>query len=783
MSGSASASLILASGLGPLLLGHGFLGRDQQLRDLLAVAPKRLVGQSEDVILGELSAPVTTLIAAVLGTVRHTALLASAGAEPDVLRLTYPATWSDPNRTPGTRTTVLVAAAREAGFAGRIDLVREPVAAAIKIAAERVATGKPINEGERVAVYDLGGGTFDTAVLQRVDGGFKVLGEPGGLDNIGGDIFDQRIFEHLSRSRLGQHEHWSHLTHPYDNRWHRARAQLTGSIREAKEKLSRNLAARIWVPEINEELQLTRDELNSLIAMDIDATVEELAKTIETSQLTPSQLVGTFLVGASSRIPLVTETLWKRLGMEPNTDDDPKAVVALGATQWTPLGKALPSDPNTPETAPPGPESEEPRNARPAAPVLTSHPRLRGKPRVGHITEIENAIFAGPQPITFQYEWQRQTVDGVTSVISNAKGPKYLLATDDAGTAVRARISATNPNGTTRVATRWKTVSRRALAGQDSDHDALGAAAAVTPGSSSSGDRVIRGIVGGPSQTSLVGSWVRQHKLTSGLTSIAVVASVVIATILSSGVSLPPKLAKYIPAAVGDCAKDPTAYGDASGIMCTTAPGASYVLYDQWSSSAAAHTGYDQRTSPNTPCSLATTAILASYHEGDAICDIERNGERLAYIYWSDAKNKITGELVGKNANDHALAAAWRDHYIGINTQGQRAIAAPASRSSDTPTRKDGGANEWSGVGKGVAAFDAILLGDLHVKSPSRLHWSCSGCAVFTIGSDPQKHPTISYVGSLNATSGGFAVAPATYHSVVVLVDRGVRWSVRLTSR
>jgi molecular chaperone DnaK len=294
-------------------------------------APKRLVGQPENVLLGELTAPVSSLIAAVLDAVRRTALTATGGLAPDALGLTYPATWQE------ERKAVLVAAAREAGFHGKIHRVREPVAAAIKIAAERVATGKPMSEGERVAVYDLGGGTFDAAVLQRVQGDFKVLGEPGGLETVGGDTFDQRIFdEHLARSPLGQHEHWALLTHPPDSRWHRARALLTDSIRDAKEQLSRHPAATIWVPEINQEYQLTRTELNDLIARDIDATVEALAKTIGSADLTNNQLTGVFLVGASSRIPLVADTIWNQLNLQPDTEDDPKAVVALGATQWTP---------------------------------------------------------------------------------------------------------------------------------------------------------------------------------------------------------------------------------------------------------------------------------------------------------------------------------------------------------------------------------------------------------------------------------------------------------------
>jgi actin-like ATPase involved in cell morphogenesis len=273
-------------------------------------------------LLGEGDVPVETVLAALYRHVREVALAAAGAATPGAVRLTYPATWGTERRA------ALQRAATEAGFdAEAVELVAEPVAAAVRIAEAR------IGEGKCIAVYDLGGGTFDAAVLRRSRGEFMLAGAPGGLDDLGGQTFDHRILEHLGRSRLGQSPDWVHLLAPADARWLRARSQLMEEIRGAKERVSTTRVTRLWVPELNEEFQLTRDELEHLIGTEIDRTVEMLSRTIASSGVAADELGGVYLVGASSRIPLVAATLWKRLTIEPKTEDDPKSIVALGATQ------------------------------------------------------------------------------------------------------------------------------------------------------------------------------------------------------------------------------------------------------------------------------------------------------------------------------------------------------------------------------------------------------------------------------------------------------------------
>jgi molecular chaperone DnaK (HSP70) len=76
-----------------------------------------------------------------------------------------------------------------------VELRTEPEAAAISYAA-----GERMADGDVVAVYDLGGGTFDAAVLRRTAGGFELLGRPEGIEQLGGADFDEAVFDHVTRT-------------------------------------------------------------------------------------------------------------------------------------------------------------------------------------------------------------------------------------------------------------------------------------------------------------------------------------------------------------------------------------------------------------------------------------------------------------------------------------------------------------------------------------------------------------------------------------------------------
>jgi molecular chaperone DnaK len=302
--------------------------------------PKRAIGEGE-VFLGDGLIPIEDLIGAVLRRVYAEACRQQGERAPKVVRLTYPADWAQPRRA------VLIEAAARAGLP-EPELVPEPVAAAVRIALQTT----PANR--HIAVYDFGGGTFDAAVLLRTANGFEVAGPPSGRDPLGGEDIDQRIIGHLGSLLAAEHpDEWAKLLDPGDAEWRGLSTELHGEVQRAKETLSDVKAAQLWIPGIKRDMQLTRDELNDLIETDVEATIDALEAALRDASVTASDLAGLYLVGGSSRIPLVADKLWRRLGVQPSVQDNPKAVVAIGAATWTTRPPAPPSEPAPVQSPPP----------------------------------------------------------------------------------------------------------------------------------------------------------------------------------------------------------------------------------------------------------------------------------------------------------------------------------------------------------------------------------------------------------------------------------------------
>jgi actin-like ATPase involved in cell morphogenesis len=296
--------------------------------DRFEPTPKRVIGEG-DVMLGDDFVPVVDVVSAVLDRVAREARNVAGGDAPGRVVLTHPADWG------AARTDVLRQAAAAAGY-DRVELVAEPVAAAVHIGAGRLGAG------QYVAVYDFGGGTLDVAVLRRTSDGFEVAGPPGGRDPLGGEYIDSRIIEHLGSGPLGQHADWPKLLDPPDVQWRRHAANWRSEVRKAKEGLSNQTVWQLWVPGLEREVQLGRAELEDLIRADVTMTVDVLVTTVRGAGIEPSDLAGVFLVGGSSRIPAVAAEVWNRTGLKPSVQSDPKTVVALGATAWWPARKSEP---------------------------------------------------------------------------------------------------------------------------------------------------------------------------------------------------------------------------------------------------------------------------------------------------------------------------------------------------------------------------------------------------------------------------------------------------------
>jgi molecular chaperone DnaK (HSP70) len=313
--------------------GEPLAGRDAERAARIDPAgfepnPKRRIDDGV-VLLGERELPVHRLVGAVLDQVAAEASR-QLGGPPDELWMTHPAGWGERRRS------VLVAAARSAGLPTP-RLVAEPVAAASYYTA---VLGSAVPAGRALAIYDLGGGTFDATVVRRTPPGFEVLAEHG-LTDLGGLDFDHAIVEHLggaytSAADPERVEAWRRLVNPVEAVNRRGRALLYDDVRGAKETLSRTTSADVHLPGLGVDAHLTRDELEGLVRPYLAMTVSALAQTVAAARLTPADLVGIFLVGGSSRIPLAAHLIHTELGVPPTTLEQPETVVAEGALYMAP---------------------------------------------------------------------------------------------------------------------------------------------------------------------------------------------------------------------------------------------------------------------------------------------------------------------------------------------------------------------------------------------------------------------------------------------------------------
>jgi Ethanolamine utilization protein EutJ (predicted chaperonin) len=287
-------------------------------------SPKRNIDH-ENVLLGRHEYDPAALIGAVLNRVARAAAEAGVGAgEPAVL--TCPADWGRRRRA------VLLRAAQQAGI--RVEaLVDEPVAAATYcLDILRVAPGQSL------VVFDFGGGTLDVAAVRREPDGLRVLAT-GGLDNLGGLDVDAALVGQLGQ--LIDPALWSRLSNPADAAALRDRRAFWAEVRAAKEMLSRTTSAPVSLPGDAGALHLTRDELERVAGPLVDRAVDEARRVLRGSGVGPDELAGIFLVGGSSRMPLVASKLHARLGVAPAVPEQPELPVAYGAL----LAVAAPAPP------------------------------------------------------------------------------------------------------------------------------------------------------------------------------------------------------------------------------------------------------------------------------------------------------------------------------------------------------------------------------------------------------------------------------------------------------
>ncbi|MEJ2869445.1 Hsp70 family protein [Actinomycetospora sp. OC33-EN08] len=314
---AASISSVLHLGAdGTVLVGEAAERRARTEPERVVRQFKRRIGDDVPLVVGD-SVHTAQELAARLARWVTDKVAEREGGPAETIAVTHPASWGEHRRE------LLAAALRDVGLTATTFLP-EPQAAAVAYAAK-----ERVDAGGAVAVYDLGGGTFDAAVVRRAGSGFELPGNPEGIEQLGGVDFDDRVFDHV---RAGVGAAFDELD-PEDPEVESAISRLRHECVEAKEALSFDTEVTIPVllPTVRTNVRLTRHEFESMIRSSLDHTVSALGRTVESAGLAAADLQAVLLVGGSSRIPLVAQMVSEELDRPVAVDADPKTSIAVGA--------------------------------------------------------------------------------------------------------------------------------------------------------------------------------------------------------------------------------------------------------------------------------------------------------------------------------------------------------------------------------------------------------------------------------------------------------------------
>jgi actin-like ATPase involved in cell morphogenesis len=323
---TAVSSVLYLGEDGQILVGETAERRAVTDPDRVVREFKRRIGDEVPMVIGGLPRPAPEMAAIVARWVVDR-VAEREGGPPAGIVLTHPASW-------GPYKVQIMADALHAVGLPNITFRTEPEAAAAGYALqERVA------DGSTIAVYDLGGGTFDATVVRKTAAtSFRVLGVPQGIERLGGADFDDAVFRHVLTAVPALTE-----LDPEDPAVLAATAALRRECTEAKEALSADTEVTIPVlaPGVQAQVRLVRAEFEDMIHPQVAETIEVLRQALRSAEVDPQDLHAVLLVGGSSRVPLVAQAVSAELGRPVAVDADPKAAIALGAA-WSALPAAPP---------------------------------------------------------------------------------------------------------------------------------------------------------------------------------------------------------------------------------------------------------------------------------------------------------------------------------------------------------------------------------------------------------------------------------------------------------
>lgn len=234
--------------------------------------------------------------------------------------ITVPAYFNDSQRQ----------ATKDAGKIAGLDvkrIINEPTAAALAYGLDKAGEG----DGQKILIYDLGGGTFDISVLEIADGVFQVLAT-GGNTHLGGDNFDEKIIDHL----VDEFKKSDGIDLTKDKM---AMQRLKEAAEKTKIELSTLSQSTVSLPFISAdstgpkhlEINITRAKFESMIEDYINETIDLTKKALADAKLTVNDVAKIIMVGGSTRIPMVIDKVKAYIGKQPFTGINPDECVAVGA--------------------------------------------------------------------------------------------------------------------------------------------------------------------------------------------------------------------------------------------------------------------------------------------------------------------------------------------------------------------------------------------------------------------------------------------------------------------